>query len=113
LVGIIVNGYLDTNGNSIISIKVIDLSFSGNAFDYGRSTVFLCRLLVRNVVHNTWMKKILLLRQRIKNPFIMHYDPIKDIFASILRKFPFYLFIQLLEFNVRKNSWYVRRELLR
>src|ERR1035437_217993 len=44
----------------------------------------------------------------------MHYDPIKDIFASILRKFPFLrvLFYKLLDLMFLR-SWYVRRELLR
>jgi len=44
----------------------------------------------------------------------MHYDPIKDIFASILRKFPFLrvLFYKLLDLLFLR-SWYVRRELLR
>jgi SAM-dependent methyltransferase len=42
----------------------------------------------------------------------MHYDPIKDIFASILRKFPFLriLFYKLLDLMFLR-SWYVRREL--
>jgi SAM-dependent methyltransferase len=44
----------------------------------------------------------------------MHYDPIKDIFASILRKFPFLriFFYKLLDLMFLR-SWYVRRELLR
>jgi SAM-dependent methyltransferase len=44
----------------------------------------------------------------------MHYDPIKDIFAFILRKFPFLrvLFYKLLDLLFLR-SWYVRRELLR
>jgi SAM-dependent methyltransferase len=44
----------------------------------------------------------------------MHYDPIKDIFASILRKFPFLriLFYKLLDLMFLR-SWYIRRELLR
>ena len=44
----------------------------------------------------------------------MQYDPIKDIFASILRKFPFLrvLFYKLLDLMFLR-SWYVRRELLR
>ncbi|MDR3665322.1 MAG: class I SAM-dependent methyltransferase [Ignavibacteriaceae bacterium] len=44
----------------------------------------------------------------------MHYDPIKDIFASILRKFPFLrvLFYKLLDLMFLR-SWYVRRELLK
>lgn len=42
----------------------------------------------------------------------MHYDPIKDIFASILRKLPFLrvLFYKLLDLMFLR-SWYVRREL--
>ena len=44
----------------------------------------------------------------------MHYDPIKDIFASVLRKFPFLriFFYKLLDLMFLR-SWYVRRELLR
>jgi SAM-dependent methyltransferase len=44
----------------------------------------------------------------------MQYDPIKDIFATILRKFPFLriLFYKLLDLMFLR-SWYVRRELLR
>src|ERR1035437_6634241 len=42
----------------------------------------------------------------------MHYDPIKDIFASIIRRFPFLriLFYKLLDLMFLR-SWYVRREL--
>jgi len=44
----------------------------------------------------------------------MHYDPIKDIFASIIRKFPFLriMFYKLLDLMFLR-SWYVRRELLK
>jgi 2-polyprenyl-3-methyl-5-hydroxy-6-metoxy-1,4-benzoquinol methylase len=44
----------------------------------------------------------------------MHYDPIKDIFASLLRKFPSLriLFYKLLDLMFLR-SWYVRRELLK
>jgi len=44
----------------------------------------------------------------------MHYDPIKDIFASIIRRFPFLriLFYKLLDLMFLR-SWYVRRELLK
>ena len=44
----------------------------------------------------------------------MHYDPIKDIFASIIRRFPFLriLFYKLLDLMFLR-SWYVRRELRR
>jgi SAM-dependent methyltransferase len=44
----------------------------------------------------------------------MHYDPIKDIFATILRKFPFLriFFYKLLDLMFLR-SWYVRRELIR
>jgi SAM-dependent methyltransferase len=42
----------------------------------------------------------------------MHYDPIKDIFASIIRRFPFLriLFYKVLDLMFLR-SWYVRREL--
>jgi SAM-dependent methyltransferase len=44
----------------------------------------------------------------------MHYDPIKDIFATILRKFPFLriVFYKLLDLMFLR-SWYVRRELFK
>lgn len=44
----------------------------------------------------------------------MHYDPIKDIFASIIRRFPFLriLFYKLLDLMFLR-SWYVRRELMK
>jgi 2-polyprenyl-3-methyl-5-hydroxy-6-metoxy-1,4-benzoquinol methylase len=44
----------------------------------------------------------------------MHYDPIKDIFASVIRKFPSLriLFYKLLDLMFLR-SWYVRRELRR
>ncbi len=42
----------------------------------------------------------------------MQYDPIKDIFASVIRKFPFLriLFYKVLDLMFLR-SWYVRREL--
>jgi SAM-dependent methyltransferase len=44
----------------------------------------------------------------------MQYDPIKDIFATILRKFPFLriLFYKILDLMFLR-SWYVRKELLK
>lgn len=42
----------------------------------------------------------------------MHYDPIKDVFASLIRKFPILriLFYKMLD-AMFLRSWYVRREL--
>ncbi len=42
----------------------------------------------------------------------MHYDPVKNVFASVIRKIPFFriLFYKLLDLMFLR-SWYVRREL--
>ena len=42
----------------------------------------------------------------------MHYDPIKNIFASIIKQFPVLriLFYKILDIMFLR-SWYVRREL--
>ena len=42
----------------------------------------------------------------------MHYDPVKNIFAGIIKKFPFLriLFYKILDLMFLR-SWYVRREL--
>lgn len=42
----------------------------------------------------------------------MYYDPIKDVFAGIIKKFPFFrmLFYKILDLMFLR-SWYVRREL--
>ncbi|HEY4754589.1 MAG TPA: class I SAM-dependent methyltransferase, partial [Ignavibacteriaceae bacterium] len=43
----------------------------------------------------------------------MHYDPIKNVFASLIKKFPFLriAFYKLLDLFFLR-SWYVRRELI-
>ncbi len=42
----------------------------------------------------------------------MYYDPIKDIFASIIRKFPYFRIIFYKTLNIMfLRSWHVRREL--
>ena len=42
----------------------------------------------------------------------MHYDPIKNVFAAIIKRFPF---LRILFYNILDlmflRSWYVRREL--
>ena len=44
----------------------------------------------------------------------MHYDPVKNVFASIIKKFPFIriAFYKLLDIFFLR-SWYVRRELIK